>query len=49
MAFQPLSAFRQDFEGWSLEHFQTASIIELGKLVDLLQTSGVFVNRYQQL
>ncbi|EED11473.1 hypothetical protein TSTA_007630 [Talaromyces stipitatus ATCC 10500] len=35
-----LRAFKQDFNKWTLNNFNTVSVTELGKLVDLLQTNG---------
>ncbi|EED13479.1 hypothetical protein TSTA_097350 [Talaromyces stipitatus ATCC 10500] len=42
------TAFKQDFDKWTLNNFNTVSVIELGKLVDLLQTNGVYVTNDEQ-
>ncbi|EED17144.1 hypothetical protein TSTA_022010 [Talaromyces stipitatus ATCC 10500] len=42
------TAFKQDFDKWTLNNFNTMSVTELGKLVDLLQTNGVYVTNDEQ-
>ncbi|EED20804.1 hypothetical protein TSTA_039980 [Talaromyces stipitatus ATCC 10500] len=42
-----LRAFKQDFDKWTLNNFNTVSVTELGKLVDLLQTNEP-LNEVQQ-
>ena len=37
-------ALKQDFETWTIEHFETASVLLVGNLIDYFKENGVFVN-----
>jgi len=38
------TAFRQDFEKWTVDHLQQTSVLLLGKLVAVLKSNGVYIN-----
>lgn len=38
------SVFKQDFEGWELQHFRNTSFTKLVELINTLRTNGVYVS-----